>query len=116
LNLYYSSILLVITSELSSDQDIISFLTLHDVTLNIVESSAVQLGNVMDFYLKTDRMDELYSTVVCTRSGEALGLVYSSLESIIAALECGRGVYYSRSRQRHWNSSRRKIEVLTEKI
>jgi phosphoribosyl-ATP pyrophosphohydrolase/phosphoribosyl-AMP cyclohydrolase/histidinol dehydrogenase len=31
-----------------------------------------------------------------------LGLVYSSKESIVAALECGRGVYYSRSRQGLW--------------
>ena len=44
----------------------------------------------------------IYTTVVVTRSNEALGLVYSSKESIIAALECGRGVYYSRSRNGLW--------------
>jgi len=91
-----------ITSDIISNQDIMSILTLHNVTLSIIDPSAVQLGNVMASYLKTDRMDGLYTTVVCTRSGEALGLVYSSLESIIAALECGRGVYYSRSRQGLW--------------
>jgi len=31
-----------------------------------------------------------------------LGLVYSSKSSIIAALQCGRGVYYSRSRGGLW--------------
>merc|ERR1712157_165305 len=41
-------------------------------------------------------------TVVCTKEGHALGLVYSSKESIIKALETGRGVYYSRSRQGLW--------------
>jgi hypothetical protein len=33
--------------------------------------------------MKTDRADGLYTTVVCTRSGEALGLVYSSKVSVI---------------------------------
>jgi phosphoribosyl-ATP pyrophosphohydrolase/phosphoribosyl-AMP cyclohydrolase/histidinol dehydrogenase len=35
-------------------------------------------------------------------AGVALGLVYSSEQSILAAIECGRGVYYSRSRQGLW--------------
>ena len=52
--------------------------------------------------LKTDRSDGLYTTVVCTRSNEALGLVYSSSESIAEALRTGRGVYYSRSRRGLW--------------
>ena len=34
--------------------------------------------------------------------GAPLGLVYSSDESICAALRCGRGVYWSRSRQSLW--------------
>mmetsp|Transcript_27907 Transcript_27907/g.39416 ORF Transcript_27907/g.39416 Transcript_27907/m.39416 type:complete len:226 (+) Transcript_27907:136-813(+) len=52
--------------------------------------------------MRTDRPDGLYTTVVCTRSGEALGLVYSSKESVVAALACARGVYYSRSRKGLW--------------
>eukprot|EP00519_Triparma_laevis_P005453 CAMPEP_0182498252 /NCGR_PEP_ID=MMETSP1321-20130603/6504_1 /TAXON_ID=91990 /ORGANISM="Bolidomonas sp., Strain RCC1657" /LENGTH=213 /DNA_ID=CAMNT_0024702283 /DNA_START=634 /DNA_END=1271 /DNA_ORIENTATION=+ len=51
---------------------------------------------------KTDRDDGLFTTVVTSRSGVALGLVYSSLESVVAAIECGRGVYYSRSRGGLW--------------
>ncbi|KAL3929630.1 MAG: hypothetical protein SGARI_004697 [Bacillariaceae sp.] len=61
-----------------------------------------QLGLAFAACMRTDRPDGLYTTVVCTRTGEALGLVYSSKESIVAALECGRGVYYSRSRQGLW--------------
>ena len=35
-------------------------------------------------------------------NGVALGLVYSSKESIVAAISSGRGVYYSRSRGGLW--------------
>mmetsp|Transcript_57918 Transcript_57918/g.64791 ORF Transcript_57918/g.64791 Transcript_57918/m.64791 type:complete len:517 (+) Transcript_57918:216-1766(+) len=66
------------------------------------DPTAAQLGTAYAACMRTDRPDKLYTTVVCTRSGEALGLVYSSIESIIAALECGRGVYYSRSRKGLW--------------
>ena len=50
----------------------------------------------------TDRPDGLYSTVVTDENGVALGLVYSSQESIKVAISSGRGVYYSRSRQGLW--------------
>jgi len=66
------------------------------------DPTSTQLGTAFAACMRTDRPDKLYTTVVCTRSGEALGLVYSSIESIIAALDCGRGVYYSRSRNGLW--------------
>lgn len=72
------------------------------INFMIVDPSAQQLGNIFVSCIRTDRSDGLYPTVVCTRSNEALGLVYSSNESIIAALKCGRGVYYSRSRNQLW--------------
>jgi phosphoribosyl-ATP pyrophosphohydrolase/phosphoribosyl-AMP cyclohydrolase/histidinol dehydrogenase len=71
-------------------------------TVCLRDPTAEQLGRSFAACLKTDRVDSLYTTVVCARNGEALGLVYSSTESIIAALESGRGVYYSRSRQGLW--------------
>jgi phosphoribosyl-ATP pyrophosphohydrolase / phosphoribosyl-AMP cyclohydrolase / histidinol dehydrogenase len=67
-----------------------------------INPTAEQLGSSFVGCIRTDRTDQLYTTVVCTRAGEALGLVYSSRESIIAALAGGRGVYYSRSRQGLW--------------
>jgi len=76
--------------------------TTTQTTISLIDPTAEQLGLSYAACLKTDRPDGLFSTVVCTRSGEALGLVYSSKESIIAALECGRGVYYSRSRNSLW--------------
>jgi hypothetical protein len=44
----------------------------------LVDPTARQLGLGYAAYIRTDRDDRLYTTVVCTRSGEALGLVYSS--------------------------------------
>ncbi len=48
--------------------------------------------------LISDRPDDLWPTVVVDELGAALGLVYSSLESLRAAFEQRRGVYQSRSR------------------
>lgn len=48
--------------------------------------------------IKTDREDGLIATVVTDQRGVALGLVWSSAESVAAALEEGRGIYQSRSR------------------
>lgn len=71
-------------------------------TVSLVDPTTQQLGVSYVSCIRTDRADGLFTTVVCTRSGEALGLVYSSKESVIAAMECGRGVYYSRSRNGLW--------------
>jgi phosphoribosyl-ATP pyrophosphohydrolase/phosphoribosyl-AMP cyclohydrolase/histidinol dehydrogenase len=71
-------------------------------TVSLIDPSPQQLGLSYVSCIRTDRPDGLFTTVVCTRSNEALGLVYSSKESVVAALECGRGVYYSRSRNGLW--------------
>ncbi|MEO0459457.1 MAG: phosphoribosyl-ATP diphosphatase [Myxococcota bacterium] len=52
--------------------------------------------------MKTDRADGLWPTVVVDERGVAIGLVYSSRDSVRRAIEDGRGVYYSRSRQGLW--------------
>ncbi|KAL3772277.1 hypothetical protein ACHAWU_005328 [Discostella pseudostelligera] len=74
----------------------------NSASITLVDPTPEQLGLCYASCLKSDRPDGLFTTVVCTRSNEALGLVYSSRESIIAALESGRGVYYSRSRSSLW--------------
>ncbi len=48
--------------------------------------------------LVSDRADGLWPTVVCDERGSALGLAWSSAESLRAALERGVGVYRSRTR------------------
>ena len=47
-------------------------------SITLVDPTAEQLGLSYATCMKTDRGDGLYTTVVSTRSGEALGLVYSS--------------------------------------
>ena len=47
-------------------------------SIALVDPSATELGLSYAACMRTDREDGLYTTVVCTRSGEALGLVYSS--------------------------------------
>ncbi|PSK53841.1 Histidine biosynthesis trifunctional protein [Elsinoe australis] len=47
---------------------------------------------------RTDRPDGLYTTVVTDEQGIALGLVYSSAESVAESLRTGQGVYFSRER------------------
>lgn len=48
--------------------------------------------------LTSDRLDGLWPTVVVDEHGGALGLAYSSRESLRMALERGAGVYHSRRR------------------
>lgn len=88
--------------ELGKLTEIVATLSNMDIGTTLVNPTPEQLGLSFAACAKTDRPDGLYTTVVCTRSGEALGLVYSSKESIAAALDCGRGVYYSRSRNGLW--------------
>ncbi|KAI2630242.1 histidine biosynthesis trifunctional-protein [Hypomontagnella submonticulosa] len=47
---------------------------------------------------KSDRADKLLPTVVCDEGGVALGLVYSSEESVAESLRTKTGVYQSRKR------------------
>jgi len=47
-------------------------------SISLVDPTAEQLGLAFAACMKTDREDGLFTTVVCTRSNEALGLVYSS--------------------------------------
>ena len=53
--------------------------------------------------LSSDRADGLIPTIVADTRGVALGLVYSSHESVAAAIETGTGVYHSRSRGGLWH-------------
>jgi len=56
------------------------------------------LGESIAAPLVSDRPDGLWPTVVCDELGRALGLCYSSAESLRVAVEERRGVYHSRKR------------------
>ncbi len=58
----------------------------------------IHLGDAITAPLSSDRPDDLWPTVVSDRSGHALGLAYSSAESVREAVDRQRGVYQSRSR------------------
>jgi phosphoribosyl-ATP pyrophosphohydrolase len=58
----------------------------------------LDLASTLAAMLRSDRPDGLWPTVVTDERGVALGLVYSSAESLAAALRDGEGVYHSRSR------------------
>lgn len=62
----------------------------------------LDIGACVTSCIRSDRPDGLFTTVVSDECGRTLGLVYSSKESIIEAVRCGRGVYYSRSRNGLW--------------
>jgi phosphoribosyl-ATP pyrophosphohydrolase len=47
-------------------------------------------------------LDGVWPTVVCDEWGRALGLVWSTRESLARAVRERRGVYWSRSRQKFW--------------
>ena len=58
----------------------------------------LDLGDAIMAPLVSDRPDGLFPTVVVDERGVALGLVYSSAESIREAVRRRQGVYHSRSR------------------
>ncbi|KAI9033276.1 hypothetical protein DFJ74DRAFT_601057 [Hyaloraphidium curvatum] len=61
-------------------------------------AKAVNLTDAFVACLVTDRSDGLFATVVVDEQGVALGLAYSSHESIREAIRTRQGVYHSRSR------------------
>ncbi len=58
----------------------------------------MKMADALAAMLTSDRPDGLWPTVVVDELGTALGLVYSSSESLGRALEERRGIYHSRSR------------------
>ena len=59
----------------------------------LVPVGVEHVGEAIVSCLRTDRPDGLYTTVVVDECEAALGLVYSSKESVIESMKCGRGVY-----------------------
>jgi phosphoribosyl-ATP pyrophosphohydrolase len=60
----------------------------------------MRIGEAVAAPLTSDRSDGLIPTVVTDERGEALGLAWSNRESIVAAVETRRGIYWSRRRGR----------------
>lgn len=58
----------------------------------------INAGSLLLANVTSDRPDGLLTTIVTDERGVALGLVYSSEESVLESLRTGRGVYQSRKR------------------
>ncbi|KAF2128176.1 histidine biosynthesis trifunctional protein [Dothidotthia symphoricarpi CBS 119687] len=62
------------------------------------EPEALSVAKLLMANATSDRPDGLFTTLVTDERGVALGLVYSSEESVAESLRTGRGVYQSRKR------------------
>jgi len=62
------------------------------------QAGKLSVSKILSSVWKSDRPDGLIPTVVCDENGVALGLVYSSEESVAEALKTQTGVYQSRKR------------------
>lgn len=65
-------------------------------------SGRLDLGEAIAAPLVSDRPDGLWPTIVVDERGVALGLAYSSLQTLREAVATRRGVYHSRSRGGRW--------------
>ncbi|KAL0935266.1 histidinol dehydrogenase [Colletotrichum truncatum] len=68
------------------------------LTASKEEAKKLSLSKLISSFWKSDRPDGLIPTVVCDESGTALGLAYSSAESVGEAVRTRTGIYQSRKR------------------
>ncbi|KAL6947380.1 trifunctional histidinol dehydrogenase [Hanseniaspora vineae] len=101
----------ILVDESSADKIDIASISETDCSSRFVASSAIeelhlcnseQLARKYMACLKTDRDDGLFTSVVVDANNKCLGLVYSNFDSLLAALQTGTGVYFSRSRNEIW--------------
>ncbi|CAG8446381.1 5639_t:CDS:2 [Cetraspora pellucida] len=89
----YSTNLVQHLSTISADLVVpIKYLTLDS------DNNLLNVADALTCTLKSDRSDGLFITVVVDERGVALGVVYSSTESVKEALKTRTGVYQSRKR------------------
>ncbi|KAF9092301.1 trifunctional histidinol dehydrogenase, partial [Mortierella sp. GBA35] len=62
------------------------------------EDGKLNLGEAFMATVVSDRADGLFPTIVVDEQGISLGLVYSSLESVVESFRTRKGVYFSRTR------------------
>nr|CCA22236.1 unnamed protein product [Albugo laibachii Nc14] len=84
---------------------------LHRKNIHVIAPAACEpmetpnVLNACEAFIKcarSDRPDGLLTSVVVDEAGTALGLVYSSEQSLQQSFSSGYGVYYSRSRKQLW--------------
>ena len=80
----------------------ISIVNQEKLTTKPRDGSLISISQVFTASLTTDRPDGLFTSLVMSANGTALGVVYSSVESIHAAIDEKVGVYQSRKRPGLW--------------
>ncbi|KAG6014882.1 imidazoleglycerol-phosphate dehydratase [Claviceps pusilla] len=84
--------------EVAKQANAIPILPSTGLTTDKSATDKLLLSEVIASYWKSDRPDGLIPTVVTDEAGVALGLAYTSNESILEALRTQKGVYQSRKR------------------
>lgn len=84
----------LVTTEASA----IPLIPVSELTFGEGSADMVSVPELIGKLWNSDRPDKLLPTVVTDESGVALGLVYSSQESLAETLKTGTGVYQSRKR------------------
>lgn len=84
--------------EAAQKANAIAILPSTGLTTDKSTTGKLLLSKVIATYWKSDRQDGLIPTVVTDEAGVALGLAYTSEESILEALKTQTGVYQSRKR------------------
>ncbi|CAG8440378.1 5072_t:CDS:2 [Ambispora leptoticha] len=70
----------------------------ENLSLDSSDSTTINIADVLSCQLTSDRSDGLFTTIVVDERNTALGVVYSSAESLREAVKSGKGVYQSRKR------------------
>ncbi|KAF4999204.1 hypothetical protein FGRMN_2663 [Fusarium graminum] len=84
--------------EIAKKANAIPIIPSTSLTTDKNDSSRLLLSKIIASYWKSDRTDGLIPTVVTDDAGIALGLAYTSEESVLEALRTQKGVYQSRKR------------------
>lgn len=84
--------------EIAREHSAIPILRTTKLTMEITSQSQLSVSEIIAAAWTSDRADKLIPTVVTDERGIALGLVYSSQESLAESLKTGTGVYQSRKR------------------
>lgn len=97
---YYNEVTQELANSLATT-GIIPIIPSSSLTTAVKESGKISISEIFTSSLTTDRADGLFTTLITTPapSYTALGVVYSSVASIQAAVEVGQGVYQSRKRR-----------------
>jgi phosphoribosyl-ATP pyrophosphohydrolase/phosphoribosyl-AMP cyclohydrolase/histidinol dehydrogenase len=84
--------------EFAIESSVIPIIPATSLTVGEPTKDQVSITELIGKLWVSDRPDKLIPTVVTDESGVALGLVYSSQESVAETLKTGKGVYQSRKR------------------